>query len=177
MAVVFDIFITLVVLIFGFIGFRSGFVKNSFSIAALLIAIVVATKFMNPVGEVLRSLLLIRGDVAITIAFALIFVGFMVLEWVIYGFRKEESVFLIWDKIGAIWLGFIEGVAIISLTLILLGLFEIPSAETQQKSLFYKRVVGFAPWIYDKIVGVLPQATDFHEQLGKNFEKYRVPPP
>ena len=173
-----DIVIALVLLFFGFLGFWDGLVKKSFAIAALLIAIVAATKFMNPLGEFLITVSALRGDVALTVAFALIFVGIMVLERVIYGFREEKSgVFLISDKVAAIWLGFLEGAAVVSLVLVLLGIFEIPSAETQQRSFFYKRLVGFAPWIYDNIVGVLPQSNEFYDELGKNFERFRVVAP
>jgi len=173
-----DIVIALVLLCFGSLGFWDGLVKKSFAIAALLIAIVAATKFMNPLGEFLITVSALPGDVALTVAFALIFVGIMVLGRVIYGFREEKSgVFLISDKVAAIWLGFLEGAAVVSLVLVLLGIFEIPSAETQQRSFFYKRLVVFAPWIYDNIVGVLPQSNEFYEELGKNFEKFRVVAP
>lgn len=173
-----DILTVIILLFFGFLGFKDGFVKNSFAIVALLIAIVAATKFMNPVGEFLMSELNVRGDVAITTAFGLIFVGIMVLERFIYGFRDEESgVFLMWDKIAAIWLGFLEGAAVVSLILVLLDVYGFPSAETQQRSFFYKKLIGFAPSIYDNVVGVLPESNEFYEELGRNFVKYRVVAP
>lgn len=170
-----DILISIVLLFFGLLGFRDGFVKMSFAITALLIGIVAATKFMDPVGNFLISVLFLPEGFSFVFAFALVFVGIMVIERVIYGLREAEDtgVFLISEKVFAIWLGFLEGAAVVSVVLVLLGAFDVPSVEVQQNSLFYKPLSGFAPWIYDKIVEVLPQSIDFYGELGKNLEKYR----
>ncbi len=167
--------ISIVLLFFAVLGFRDGFAKMSFALTALLIAIVAATKFMGPLGNFLISALLLPEDFSFVLAFVLVFVGIMVIERMIYGLREEEdtSVFLISDKVIAIWLGFLEGALVVSVFLVLLGVFDVLSEEIQQRSLFYRPLSGFAPWIYDKIVEVLPQSVDFYEELGKYLEKYR----
>ncbi len=170
-----DIIISIVLLFFGFLAFRDGFARMTFVITALLIAIVAATKFMGPVGHFLISTVLFPEDFSFVLAFVLGFVGIMVIERLISGMREEEetSVFLISDKVFAIWLGFLEGAAVVSVVLVLLGAFDVPSEEIQQRSFFYRPLSGFAPWLYNKIVEVLPHSMDFYGEVGKSFEKYR----
>lgn len=161
-----DIVLGIVLAAFMFMGFKNGFVKKIISIACLALALVLATKFSADIASILIEPLGVSGRIGFVLAFIVIVVGITLTQSLIYKFLIKDLVDGIWNHIGGLFIGLLEGGLTLSIALILMSIYlHIPSQETKADSMLYSPVKNFAPVVFDGINMFLPESEDFYQQM------------
>lgn len=152
-----------------FLGFKNGFVKKIISIACLGLALILATKFSSDIAELIFEPIGISGRIGFVMSFILIVIAVSLTQSLIYKFFIKDLVDGVWNKIGGIFIGLMEGGLILSIALILMSIYlHIPSDETRASSQLYKPIKNFAPMVFDGINTFLPESEDFYQQIMKS---------
>ena len=121
--------------------------------AALLGGIVISARFAGHIAVFLGGLLGFGTTSCGVIAVAGMFIVLVVIAGTIAEGLKKISIGAIWDKFGGAVFGFLEGALILSLLLLVLGFFDIPSpGPNLNKSFMYNPVKGFAPNVYKTFI-------------------------
>ncbi len=161
------------VLSFG-VGLRDGLLKKLFAIVGVILALIVATKYMKMGGEYAMSMFKLEKEAAYIVSFALIFLVVVLLTNFFYRwFGGDSKSYKIWDRVAGGIVGMIEGLIILSLVLILLTLFDIPTKAEKRGSGLYNPVAQFAPALFDQINKVFPKSKKFKEELYNAIERYK----
>lgn len=161
-----DIVLGLIMALFLYIGFKNGFVKKIIGIICLVLALILATKFSAYVAELLFGPMGISGRIGFALAFLTIVIGITLTQSLLYKLLIKDLVEGVWNRIGGIFIGFIEGALTISIALILMSIYlKLPSDETKANSTFYKPLKNFAPMAFDQLNTFLPESEDFYQQL------------
>jgi uncharacterized membrane protein required for colicin V production len=172
-----DILIFIGVILFVVLGIRDGFFKKIFGILGFIGGLICATKFMAALGDIFMEVLGTSKEVSIIFAFFIIFIFVVVMVNVFYrwfGSSRSDAIKPISRISGGI-LGAIQGVVAISLILVMLSFFGIPSEEEKFDSLIYDETVQIAPIVYDYTTRWMPDSKQFFEELGRNIENAKRP--
>lgn len=134
-------------------GFSKGLFSKVLSLAALLGGIVFSAKYGAEATDFLAALLGFGRTICGIIAIAGIFIILFVIAGAISKGLKKVSILQIWDRFGGAIFGFLEGALILSLLLIVLSFFNIPSpGPTLDKSFMYDPLKSFAPNVYKTFI-------------------------
>lgn len=134
-------------------GFTKGLISKLLSLAALFGGIVISAKYGGHAADILANLLGFGKTICGVVAVAAIFVILFVITGMITKGLKKVSILQLWDKFGGAIFGFVEGALILSLLLLVLGFFNIPSpGPALSKSFMYNPVKGFAPNVYKTFI-------------------------
>jgi membrane protein required for colicin V production len=150
-----DALIAIIVLSFTFLGLRNGLIREAFSLAGIVLGILVATRY----GDTLVSLFGPRAsELPSAIVFAVIIVAvaalFIWLGHLLH--RVAKALFLGWaDRIFGSVFGFAKGLLLASLLLIILSLFSFFPAlgDKIQSSALAPKVIKVAPATYNLLSG------------------------
>jgi uncharacterized membrane protein required for colicin V production len=169
-----DILIIVFLLLSFIIGLRDGLLKKLFAIVGVILALLVATKYIERGAEYAILWFKLDNEAAHIISFAVIFMSVVLFTNFFYRwFGSDSKSYKLWDRFAGGIVGIIEGIIIISLILILLTLFDIPTKEEKRESDLYTPISGFAPALFDQINKVFPKSKKFKEELYIAIEKYR----
>lgn len=172
----FDILLAAVLGIFMLAGWRSGLLKKLMALACLALSLVLATKFASGIGEGLVGPLGISPGSATTVAFVLIVLVIMVAQAIIYKVAIKKLGEGLWNKIGGLFMGLLEGGLLVSVTMIFLSIyFHYPSQETRSASALYKPLKNFAPRLFDSINTFFPESEDFYQEILRSGHKKVTP--
>jgi membrane protein required for colicin V production len=144
-----DIILMIALVAFTVSGFSKGLISKVLSLGALLGGIIFSAKFGKQFAAfIARSVGM--GDMSSgLIAIVIIFVGLFIVANILSRAFKKIAVMQVWDRLGGAVFGFLEGTLILSLLLLLLAIFDIPSnVDTINKSFSYKPIKNFAPMLY-----------------------------
>lgn len=148
-----DVILIISLVAFTVNGFAKGLFSKVLSLAALLGGIVISAKYAGHIADFLGGLLGFGTTICGVIAVAAIFIALFTIAGAISKGLKKVSILAIWDKFGGAVFGFFEGALILSLLLLVLGFFNIPSpGPTLSKSFMYNPVKGFAPNVYKTFI-------------------------
>lgn len=163
--------------VFLLFGFRGGFYKGVVAVLSLVVGLVLATRSMHRLGEMLTGMWNIHEVVGAILAFVIVFIGIVIVQILVVALlgRRSDSPRLSSRLCGAL-LGIVEGAIYLSLILIILNLFSIPSAEVKNRSVLYRPVRNFAPLVFDNTNFVFAGSTSFYDELKRSFEKLRIAP-
>lgn len=170
-----DILILLGLLVFIVIGFRDGFFKKVFGIIGFWGGLIVATKFMDPLGEIISASLGFSDEISLILAFFSIFLVIVIavnLAYRWFGQSSSESHKFVSRAAGAL-LGAGQGAMAISIVLIMFSLVDIPDEETQNESMFYAQCIDVAPAVFDYSTQWIPESKAFYDELKGKVKKYR----
>lgn len=163
-----DIILGSIILLFMYSGFKSGFIKKIVSLTVLAVALILATKYSADLSETLFQQMGLSGRIGFMASFLLIIILTMVVQIILYKVLLNNIDQNIWNKIGGIFLGIIEGGLVVSIALILMSIYlKLPTAETKAGSMLYKPIKNFAPIVYDSMNTLLPESEDFYQQIFK----------
>ncbi len=169
-----DILIIIFILISFVIGIRDGLLKKLFAIIGVILALVMATKYMKEGGHYVQDFFKMESETSFIISFAFIFVIVVVLTNFIYRwFGNENKGYHLWDRIAGGVVGIAEGAVVLSLVLILMNLFDVPSREEKKTSTFYESVSSVAPAMFDEFNKLFPNTKKFKEELYNAIERYK----
>ena len=165
------------VLAFLLMGFRDGIVKGGATVVSLVIGLVIATRSMHRIGEILTSVWDIHEVVAAVLAFLLVFFGIIVVQVILVGLiRRGSGPPRLWSRFGGAAFGAIEGGIYLSLLLIFLNLYDVPTQRARNQSFSYRSIRNFASEVFDRANGLFPGSTTFSDELKKTFEKFKFFP-
>ncbi|MGD0339372.1 MAG: CvpA family protein [Bacteroidota bacterium] len=169
-----DILIIAFLMVSFAVGLRDGLLKKLFAIVGVVLALIVATKYMTWMGEYTIDWFKWEKESAYIISFAFLFLAVVLLTNFFYRwFGGDSKSYKIWDRFAGGLVGMIEGLIVLSLVLILLTLSDIPSKEDKKESTLYNPVAGFAPALFDHINKIFPKSKKFKEELYNAIERYK----
>ena len=148
-----DVILIVALVAFTVNGFAKGLFAKVLSLAALLGGIVLSAKYGGDAANFLARLIGFGTTICGVIVIAAIFVILFVISGAIAKGLKKVSILQMVDKLGGALFGFLEGALILSLLLVVLGFFKIPSpGPTLNKSFMYGPIRGFAPNVYKTFI-------------------------
>ena len=163
-----------VLFIFLILGYRGGVIKVGATNLSIILGLVLATRSMGRLGAFLTTFLSIHEIVGVVMAFVGIFISIIIAQIILFAFLERQgrpSHPL--DKLGGALLGGVEGMIYLSLMLVILNLYDVPSHSTRSHSFSYKPLREFAPKIFDTANSLLPSPTSFHNELASSIEKFK----
>ena len=172
-----DAIFGVVICVFIFFGFRGGIVKGVVAVLSLVVGLVVATRSMHELGEMLTKIWSIHEVVGAVLAFVLVLLGVIIAQILVVAFlsrRSDPPHF--WSKLCGGLLGLVEGAIYMSLLLVILNLYAVPSQQAKNQSKLYRPLRGFAPLVFDATNSFLLGYTSFYDEIKKSFEKFRFIP-
>jgi len=164
-----DIFLVAGLCLGGFLGYRGGLAKKLYNILLLLIAVVVASRLMTPVGNFFSDAGVLGDTAAYAVGFALVMLAIMIPAILLYRrFGRAGAAKTAANTIG-IFLGVLESAMVISFILIGLKVVDTPDVDDRQASLLYKPLANFVPKTFELLQSYLPGAAEFKKQVQEKF--------
>ena len=163
--------------LFVLLGFRDGFFKKIFGIFGIWGGLILAIKYMNPLSDNLTPWLDFSNEVAVVLAFSVIFLFSVIAVNVIYrSFGRSSSDTLdIRTRIAGAVLGFGQGLVTVSLVLIMLSIFETPGEDERKSSFIYDKMLKVAPAVFDVSTRWMSTRTTFLDVVRSKIETFTLP--
>ncbi len=172
----FDFILVLVLSIFMFAGWRKGLLRKLIALICLALSLVVATKFASTLSDEISGPLGLSSGTGTTVSFVLIVCVIMISQAIFYKLVIKKLGEGMWNKIGGLLMGLLEGGLLVSVTVIFLSIyFHYPSDETRSESFLYKPLKNFAPRLFDSINTFLPESEDFYQEIMNSVKKKANP--
>lgn len=166
-----DIIILTPLLLFAIRGFMSGFIKQFFGIVGIILAVYVTFSYMGAVSHLFTPWIEQR-DTAVLTAAILLFIFTLILINLLSGWMDSLLSFIRLNFINR-FAGFLFGLmyasVIISVLLLILAGFDIPSEEMRSQSYSYPLVIQTAPIVYDTVASFWPEARTFIETIEQSI--------
>jgi len=148
-------------------GGRDGFVRKGVGILTGVVAMIAAQLFMSDLAPALTDGG-VDPSVAPMDAFLIIFFAILTVESLLYRLLAHGY------KIGGIadrsigsFLGFVQGVLIVSVVVMMLATQDWPSRQGRRDSRLYRPIANVAPQILDATSGLIPDVNQRLEELTK----------
>ena len=172
-----DIYILVGILAFGLLGFRDGFFKKIFGIFGMWGGLILAVKLMNPVSDNVMQLIDVSSETAVVCSFVFIFLMTILAVNLFYRWfgRSADDTMSIRTRIMGTILGFSQGVVSVSLFLIMLSIYDVPTEQDKSASLVYDDVIRVAPIVFDYSTRWMPTSAAFFDVLKTRIEKFTIP--
>jgi uncharacterized membrane protein required for colicin V production len=172
----FDVILILVLSIFMFAGWRKGLLRKLIALICLALSLVAATKFASTISDEISEPLGLTAGTGTTICFILIVCVIMISQAIFYRLVIKKLGEGLWNKIGGLLMGLLQGGLLVSVTVIFLSIyFHYPSDETRSESLLYKPLKNFAPRLFDSINTFFPESEDFYQEIMTSVKKKANP--
>jgi uncharacterized membrane protein required for colicin V production len=165
-----DIFLIAGLALGGYLGYRGGLAKKLFNVLLLLFSVVVASKFMTPVGDFFLDAGALGDPAAYAVGFAIVMLGIMVPAIILYKrFGKSGAAKTGGNTIG-VFLGILESAMVISFILLGMRVFDMPEKDESSESLLYSPLYHFVPKTFDLLQSYFPGASEFKKQVSAKFK-------
>lgn len=168
-----DIFIIVFILYFCLRGYWSGFVKQVFGIAAIIIAVFVTFRYMSPASGLFSSFIQ-NPDHATILAGAIIFILSLSLIQ-LAGYWLEKALKLVKinfiNRLAGMFFGGLNAAILASALLLLLAGFNLPNKETRSESYTYDTIILVAPVTFNMIATIYPNTVNFMETIEKSIRE------
>jgi hypothetical protein len=166
-----------VMCVFAFFGFRGGILKRGVAVVFLVVGMVLATRTMHTLGAVLTDWWSVHEVVGAVLAFVIVVFGTVLAAILIIGIMSRHSQPpRLWSRLSGAVIGLVESAIYLSLLLVFLSVYSVPSKETRSRSILYEPIREFAPLVFDRANGVFSGSKTFDEELKENFGKFRLGP-
>lgn len=166
-----DIIISVIVLIPALMGFKKGLLRGLLSIGGIIAGLILATKYNTALSSVFSF---VKTDPAILNLFSfvtIVIVCYMISVYIAEKISGISTATKGLDRILGVGLGFLKGLIIASLFLIIsTNVFSFFDKSSVDKSKLYPVVINIAPQVYDFIIQFFPNANDFYEELKVKHE-------
>jgi len=159
-------------------GFKHGLVNELATLAGLVVGIYLAFSRMAEVAPHVTKWTGIEGDVAMVLAFLLVFGAVMfVVSGLVYGLDVLLKITLlsIPNRMMGLVFGVLKAGVGVSILLTLLAGLDMPGSDMRAKSKLYAWVYPLAPASYDVLAFVIPGAATFADQV-KGFIDTTIDP-
>jgi|ERR1041384_1908718 uncharacterized membrane protein required for colicin V production len=170
-----DILILLGLAAYLLLGFRDGFLKKVFAILGLWGGLVIATKYMVPLGDQYTAWFGTSDELSEILAFATLFLAVTLIVNLFYrwvGKTDTESLKFV-SRIAGALLGLAQGSVAISLLLLMFNVFDLPSTDSQSDSLLYHDTINIAPAVFDYSTTWIPDSKAFFDEVEVKLQKLK----
>ncbi|MCE1164847.1 MAG: CvpA family protein [Bacteroidetes bacterium] len=165
-----DIIISILILLPAVFGLKKGLLKSVFSIAGIILGIVLAVKFNPGAALILKNVI---KDPKLVQVFSFVFIILLTYLAAIFIASKLSKLNFIsetLDKIGGFVFGGLKGLLSVSILLLLLDTYSVLPVSQKSNSALYPYVLNAAPSTYNAVKNALPfSRKDFDEVM--NFLK------
>jgi membrane protein required for colicin V production len=170
-----DILILLGLAAYLVLGFRDGFLKKVFAILGLWGGLVIATKYMAPVGDMYAGWFGWADEISVVIAFASLFLAVTIVVNLFYRWfgRNDTESLKFTSRVAGALLGAGQGAVAISLLLLMFHVFDVPSVDSQNESLLYKDWIQIAPTVFDATTTWIPDSKVFFDEVEGKLQKLK----
>ena len=144
-----DLAIIVIILISTFISLVRGFAKEALSLAGWIIAFWVALTFMTRFAQ-LWAKVIVDPTFRLITAFAILFVLTLLASFVANFFASQiikRTGLTNLDRFVGVIFGFLRGLVLVSIVVLLLGLTPVPKADWWQDSLLLTNFETIALWM------------------------------
>jgi membrane protein required for colicin V production len=168
-----DLIIILILTLFAIQGFRSGFIKQFFGIAGIIVAVFLTFKYMGAVSPYLSSFIENPDYATITAGIIIFIISLTIIQLI--AFWLEEVLKMVRinfiNRLAGMIFGAANMLIIISAFLLLLAGFNFPGETVRENSASYSTVVKVAPAAFNLIAHVYPETTDFIDEIEKSIQE------
>ncbi|HEX9655097.1 MAG TPA: CvpA family protein [bacterium] len=158
-------------------GLIRGFFAEVLGLVGLVVALILATKFMSDLSAWIDRFIDIPAVIATILGFVVIFfcviLAFQFIAHMLE--RVFKSAMLGWlDKLGGAGVGFLKGATIVSLLLIFISLVPFGSRLVPglPESRYYEPARNFAPKLFNLIMEVVPGSKSFYVEVKESLENF-----
>lgn len=151
-----DVFILIIIIIPVLFGFKKGFLKSILSLLGIILGFYLALKYYSFISFSVNRLVH-NNQFSNIISFTGIFILIYVIAF--YAAKKisQHNLFTkTIDKIAGILLGFLKGLILASIFVIIIKSFSLFNENTIKESKLYVFVYDIAPRIYNTINNYVP---------------------
>jgi membrane protein required for colicin V production len=173
----FDVVLLIVLGVFAFSGWRKGLLKKVISVASLVVAIFLATKYSAVLGRTFLTSMGVSGGVATVVSYLLIVCAVLLVQGILYRIFVKNLAEGLWNKITGAIFGILEAALLMSVLFLFLGTyFHYPSEDTREDSFLFPPIKSFAPFVMDCFTTLVPEAEDiYHDTLQPPPDKNKEP--
>lgn len=161
-----DAVVLLVLALFAFRGFKNGFIKEALGFVGIIAACFIAFHYMGPLSEFLSIHTSANHKYIPYFSAIVLFLGTLIIvELAIFFLTKLLQAIALGlpNRILGLVLSTLKAGIIISVVLLVLAGFNVPSKQYQKASFMYPYVIMMAPATYNVIAWAFPNV--------KNYEK------
>lgn len=171
-----DGIILIPIIYFAIRGLQNGLIKEILSLIGLIIALFISFKFMYPVSASLQVYMPNSSKYLPYISAVLLFFGTLIIVKILIVLLTKvvNSVELgIPNRILGFLFGTFKSALFLSIMLILLAGFNLPTAKTRDKSITYPYVIKIAPETFSILSTVYPEANNYVKTIDKTIKHYQ----
>jgi uncharacterized membrane protein required for colicin V production len=162
-----DILIFVPILLCILFGLRDGIVRKIVAIVVLIAGLILGQLYMHDIGKYLADHGGVSQEDAPIYGFLSIFLGLLIVQGFCYRIiTKNYKIGGIADRLGGLFLGFIEGTLFVSSMLFIFAMSGFPDRTTIHDSSFYKSIVNIAPQILDLTSSLDTDAFEKLKEMG-----------
>lgn len=158
-------------------GLFRGFFAEALGLAGLVVALILATKFMSNLSAWLDRFISLPGVIATILSFVLIFFAvtftFQIIAHLLERIFKYAR--LDWlAKLAGAGLGFLKGATIVSLLLLFISVvpFGAQLVPGLPESKYYEPARNFAPKLFNLIAQLAPDSKSFYVEVKESLENF-----
>ena len=143
-----DIAILLVLAVSSLLSLMRGLVREILSLVSWVVAVWVAFRFCGAAGGFMGGMIA-EGPLRTGVAFVALLVGTLIVLGLVGALLAKAvaaSGLGSTDKVLGMWFGFLRGLAILVVLVLLAGLTPLPQQDWWQSSLLLPRLVPLAQW-------------------------------
>lgn len=165
---VIDLLIIFPIVALSILGFRDGLVKKGIALVVTFLAMVVAQLLLDDMARFFVEEFDVTPGEAPIYGYFTVFFGLIFLQSLTYRLAGQGyKIGGIADRaVGSVF-GILQGLLIMSVIFMMLGLLRFPSRTYRVDSRLYKTVVNIAPQLLDISMNVEEQAKEHLEDLTK----------
>jgi len=171
-----DIILIIPIIWFAYVGFKRGLIIELASLLALILGIYAALYFSFFAENFLENILNVGPKYRGVFAFILTFIVVIVIVHLI-GRLLEKVVNMValgfLNKMAGGIFGILKGAVILSIVLLIISKFDgdLISQEKKEGSLFYNKVAGIAPMLWEKLQEQEMIEPPSKNDVNKNFDR------
>ncbi|MFQ5649597.1 MAG: CvpA family protein [bacterium] len=170
-----DYIILAVIAAFTLKGLFRGIINETIGLIALVVSLVVATKYMSNVADAIDNVLSIPPAMITVLAFLVIFISsqlcFQLVSYLLHQIVKYT--FAGWlERLAGGGVGLLKGLVVASLVALLLSIVPFSDQMMPQKkdSLLFNPVKDLAPKMFNLLMVVMPHSKSFSSELKESLE-------
>ncbi|MCG8607123.1 CvpA family protein [bacterium] len=158
-------------------GLFRGFFREVLGLVGLIVALILATKYMSNVSVWIDSVIDVPPSAASLLAYLLIFfavfIATQVLAHTLQRLFKYSMLGGLEKMAGGI-VGFLKGATIISLLVLFISVipFGRQFVPDTAGSVLFRPMQNFAPYVFNFLMTVIPNSKSFYDELKENFDNF-----
>lgn len=168
-----DLFIILPIGYFSYRGYANGFLKEFASLAGIVVAIFVTFKYMGPIAGFMAPFVENKDTATIIAGISIFIMTFVIVQAGVFWLERVLDLIKLsmLNHLAGLLFGIAKSAVLVSAVLLLLAGIDIPSEENRTQSATYPYVIFAAPFAYNALAKLYPDAEDFIETIEQNIQE------